>query len=80
MNEAIQTILVIIFSAAVALPVTILLNKKFIRWAQKRIDKAIEEEVKKNGVTVKKKGIRCLDNQSRLIYSEPRRNEHERVS
>lgn len=47
MNEAIRTILVIIFSAAVALPVTILLNKKFIRWAQKRIDKAIEEEVKK---------------------------------
>lgn len=73
MNEAIRTILVIIFSAAVALPVTILLNKKFSRWAQKRIDKAIEEEVKK-------KGIRCLDNQSRLIYSEPRRNEHERVS
>lgn len=73
MNEAIRTILVIIFSAAVALPVTILLNKKFSRWAQKRIDKAIEEEVKK-------KGIGCLDNQSRLIYSEPRRNEHERVS
>ena len=73
MNEAIRTILVIIFSAAVALPVTILLNKKFSRWAQKRIDKAIKEEVKK-------KGIRCLDNQSRLIYSEPRRNEHERVS
>mgnify|MGYP000758372817 FL=1 len=50
MNEAIRTILVIIFSAAVALPVTILLNKKFIRWAQKRIDKAIEEEVKKKMV------------------------------
>lgn len=50
MNEAIRTILVIIFSAAVALPVTILLNKKFSRWAQKRIDKAIEEEVKKKGI------------------------------